>query len=227
MSASLAEDLSHLAVEFAPTTPVGPGPGDCTAPSAPTADGERDQAHSCIGGRPRLVDTTAQRAPRPPECPDVVATDSRGARYEGNLLYDILTYRGLRARQMEGAELHADDDAVMRQLESQLRPEAVTVRADGRATRQFLRWDTGVIEGVGLVPTRETHTVALPVDTVDLGAGGMCLVTELSLGAGDEITVCVDAYDDGRPAPILLPARVAWSKGRRVGLMFAGGPAWG
>lgn len=230
MSAAVAEDLRHLVEELAANElPPGLSANRCTAPPVPVSCGARDTAAACldrVAARPRLVSQGAQPAPRPPQCPDVSAKGRDGSQYAGNLLYDILLYRSLRARQMDGAKASADDKATLVRLDEQLRPAKVARRDDGRALRQFLRWETGAVAGVGLASVSAPPTQALPVETVDLSAGGLCVVTELTLAAGDEITVRVagSGKDSGRM--ISLRARVAWSRGRKVGLMFAGGPAW-
>ncbi len=247
MSAALAEDLRHLAVDPAvdpsahPTVDLAvdlaandscaslPPIDRCTAPAVPTSQGPRDTTTSCLDrapSGPQLVPSAAQDAPQPPRCPEVVAVGKEGSHYAGNLLHDVVLYRSLRARQMQRGSLSAGDLDTLARLESALRPEAVTVRDDGRATRQFLRWETNAIAGVTLQTSSTDETPGLPVDTVDLGAGGICVVTELTLNPGDQITVRVAAGDDGKTT-LSMASRVAWSRGRRVLLMFAGGPAWG
>lgn len=230
MSAAVAEDLRHLAEELAANElPAGLSPSRCAAPPVPVSCGARDTAASClepVATKPRLVSQGAQPAPRPPRCPDVTAKGRDGGQYAGNLLYDILLYRSLRARQMDGTEPCAADKTTLVRLDAQLRPAKITRRDDGRALRQFSRWETGAMPGVGLTVVGGPATQILPVETVDLSAGGICVVTELTLSAGDEITVRVAGSGEDSGRMIALQARVAWSRGRKVGLMFAGGPAW-
>lgn len=230
MSAALAEDLSQFALHL-PVVVVPPPPtGTCLSAPPPhhVVHGVGEAACRDGGGPSVAVDLTSVAAAQSmPKCPEVEAWAKDGSSYAGNLLTDVIVYRSLRARQMGGETLHGDDAGSLSQLDSRLRPGERNARADGRASRRFLRWDTNAIAGVALVRPNDPDAPHLPVDTVDLGAGGVCVVTELTLAPGDEIAVAVRGDGDDAARHIVQPARVAWSRGRRVGLMFAGGPRWG
>lgn len=231
MPPAAAKDLSHFAMELLPVVILAPGSeGECTTPAPTALGGPPDAADRCHPDapsaavpRPRII---AGRG-RVPQCPTVEATGPHGSRFAGNLLQGIVTYRNLRARQMGGETLPAADEARLAGLDTQLRPEAVSTRDDGRATRQFLRWETNAIAGVSLRSCEgQSKGKGVPVDLVDLGAGGVCIMTELTMLAGDRVELIVQGVGDDADRRVRLPSRVAWANGRRVGLMFAGGPQW-
>lgn len=223
---SAAEDLQVLYNDFLPTRAIDLSVrGACRAPWVPTAQGARHEGVSCLRGVPSRGSAAANeppRAPLPPRCPEVDATDPDGKPYAGNLLFDVLVYRSLRARQMAGLALNAEDEAKLSALESSLRPTEAQQSAPVR--RNFLRFDTSDIDGIALA--RYGEPVVTMSGTLDLGGGGICVRTSLSLEAGESVSVHVSGQGEDRHRTVVLPARVAWSRGGKVGLMFAGGPSW-
>ena len=170
-------------------------------------------------------------AVRPTACVRVEATSEQGERYDGHLLADIFEYRALRARLLDGHEPSGADLDRLATLESRLRPTGPAVRPDGRAARRSLRWLTAPRSGFRLVdPTKPDATDV--VAPHDLGAGGVCVATEQTYEAGQALELRVATHDEGAtggdegPLEIRQAVRVAWAREGRVGLMFAGGPAW-
>lgn len=224
---SAAEDLQVLYNDFLPTRAIDVSArGACRAPRVPTAQGVRHEGVSCLRGVPSRGPVAAAneppRAPLPPRCPEVDATDPDGRRYEGNLLFDVLVYRSLRARQMAGLALNCEDETMLTELESSLRPTEAQQSAPVR--RNFLRFDTSDIDGIALA--RYGEPVVTMSGTLDLGGGGICVRTNLSLEAGESVSVHVSGQGEDHHRTVVLPARVAWVRGSKVGLMFAGGPSW-
>jgi len=214
-----------LANTLPPLMCVDPPPrGACRAPAVPTARGPNHEGVSCIEGvaQPPVAANEPPSAPLPPQCPSVEATDPDGRVYEGNLLFDVLVYRSLRARQMGGFALNSRDEATLSTLEKSLRPTEEQLAKSGR--RNFLRFDTSDIDGIGL--SRPGQPVVEAGGTVDLGGGGICIRTGLSMEAGDPVSVHVSGHGEDEHRTVVLSARVAWSREGKIGLMFAGGPSW-
>ena len=225
---SAAEDLRALVTELPPIRSLHRPPrGECCAPPIPTARGATHDATSCILVRePIVAANDSPRAPLPPRCPSFDAVDRDDRPYVGaNLLYDVLYYRSLRARQMAGFELHPADEDTLSELEAGLRPtEEQQAESPIAHRRNFVRFSTSDIEGVAVARTGEPVVAA--DGTVDLGGGGICVRTGLHLEAGEAVTVHVRGVGDDDHRTVVLPARVAWSRSGKIGLMFAGGPSW-
>lgn len=176
---------------------------------------------------------TPQRAPRPSTCVRLDATFENGERYAGHLLADVFEYRALRARLLEGYEPTDDELDRLGRLETALRPSGPAVRADGRAARRSHRWLTEPRRGFRL---RDPAGDEAPDDVApqDLGAGGMCVATGREYRPGQALELLVptdhrstrEASAAPDPSAIRQAVRVAWAREGRVGLMFAGGPAW-
>lgn len=137
-----------------------------------------------------------------------------GHPYPGDLLDDILEYRQLRTQQL--AQSSEADEARLAELENRLR--AIPNEGETAFIRAYHRFDVSIRaklrHGIG-------EDVRLSdVVTVNVSAGGVKLKLDEIPPEGERVWLMLPRYD----AIVVLPARVAWSRGEAVGLMFAGAP---
>lgn len=143
----------------------------------------------------------------------MLATDLDGTPYDGDLFADILEYRALRMRTLQG---QAVPEGLLRRLECFER----RLRAPrGEGLRQFRRFGC------------EQRTTVLVGDSAwlgavlqDLSAGGARLQIDGApqLREGAAVGLAVDPRSGGEA--MVLPSRVVWNKSGAYGLMFAGPP---
>lgn len=143
----------------------------------------------------------------------MLATDAEGRPYEGDLFADILEYRALRMRTLQG---QAVPDGLLQRLDCFER----RLRApQGEGLRQFRRFGceqrTTVLVGDG---------AWLGAVLQDLSAGGARLQIDGApqLREGASIGLAVDPRSGGEA--MVLPSRVVWTRSGAYGLMFAGPP---
>lgn len=137
-----------------------------------------------------------------------------GSPYPGDLLDDILEYRQLRTQQL--AQSSEADEARLVELENRLR--AVPNEGETAFIRAYHRFDLSVRaklrHGIG-EDVRLSDALI-----VNVSAGGVKLKLDVVPPEGDRVWLLLPRHD----AIVILPARVAWSRGEAVGLMFAGAP---
>jgi hypothetical protein len=158
-----------------------------------------------------------------PKVPSPLVVRHRdGTAYEGDLIRDVLDYRGLRWRSLRGECTTAQDLNRFQVLEHKLR-QPQDVDDDASRLRMFYRFECQfparvIYQGAHGAPA------ATNVSVQDISAGGVKIETDHVFEAGERVEL-VFLVDDESQALVNLPARIAWTKAGAVGLMFAGPPA--
>ncbi len=129
--------------------------------------------------------------------------------YDGDLWSDVIEYRTVRRRLLGGAQLVAPEQLRLGVLEGRL-------RAVGEQ-RQFHRFRC---HHPALLQTSST---SVPVEIVDISAGGAKLLGAPPLSEGDDVELVIES--EGVPT-VAMPSRVIWVRAGATGVMFAGAPRW-
>ncbi len=154
----------------------------------------------------------------------VLACYADGSAYGGDLLGDILDYRGLRIRSLRQDPLEESEIRRFGALQGALHQPLVPGDSE-QAQRKFYRFRCGF-------PARLRHGEHLGdrtarVTVVDLGAGGAAVqAPNLALTLGELAWLVIDLVVGKRPRTIVLTGRIVSAKGETYGLLFAGAPEW-
>jgi hypothetical protein len=199
----------------------GESSGVCTAPTVGGCI--RQEVHSC--GSPEC-------SAEPPAfgCGSLLSTGASlehgpfcalvcdGSPYQGDLVADILEYRELRRRLLGGGSLGALEQVRFDRLQLKLRPTWDPARSVRSYTRAYERFDCDFLTEIQ-VDSAGPQRFAVRLE--NLSAGGAKLASAETLEPGQVVSLLMPNRE-GRA--IALPARVAWSRGTQLGLMFAGAP---
>jgi len=203
-----------------------------TATSAAVVDLDPGQSTAAASASPVHVVTVdpdsddaerADNADSPPCCPPSASPASSPDKrtYAGSLLTDVVRYRVLRAHALDGSGLTDDEIGALSSLDAKLRqrPQSDVVAAE---RRYYRRYDCAF--DAELEYEAEGHKVVLAVAIEDLGAGGARIHADRCFEPGQPVTLAVQIAAATSVCTVRLPARVAWSREKVAGLMFAGAP---
>ncbi len=145
----------------------------------------------------------------------LIVDANKAPRYPGDLISDILDYRGLRARMLRGELLGRNRLNRLGTLEQRMRciPDHAHSGSDKRSYQRY----TCRLAAELRLPNDDTF----PVMLVELGANGVRIhAPGHRLMPGMEVSVAVELLRSGRPATVLFRSRIAWIQHSHAGLQF-------
>ncbi len=193
------------------------GYGETDLP-VPAAGRERTTTYDTPIHRPP-EDSRPSATARGEERHQVVATRPDGSIYEDDLIGDIVSFRALRARSRRGGQISRQDREQIARLESRLK---LPSESSDQAPRTFGRFTCHCPARLRLVEGEELAAAVL-----DIGIDGAKLVAYgHSFTLQTTVWLTIDVVSEGSSRTVVFTGRVAWIKEDRVGLVFAGIPAF-
>jgi hypothetical protein len=123
---------------------------------------------------------------------------------------------------LRGQDMSEAEKVCMKELERKLtRADPDDPGSDDRpGRRKFYRFRCDV---PGLL-IRSGPEPAVQARVVNIGAGGVSIVCDASMGVGDPCELVLEREEKGGTRNLALPSRVIWLDHKTLGLFFAGAP---
>lgn len=145
----------------------------------------------------------------------LIVDANKTPKYPGDLVSDILDYRGLRARMLRGDLLGRNRLNRLGSLEQRMRciPDDAGAASDKRTYQRYRCRLAAELK----LPNDDTF----PVMLVELGANGVRIhAPGHRLVPGMEVSVAAELLREGRPATVLFRSRIVWTQHSHAGLQF-------